>query len=101
MRTRWLAPLLFLALGGCRGGEGRAEAKPAPGSSATPAPSASLAPAAPAAPVASAASVEKANRDGPRVYAKTRFVWIHPEPNGVGWIGYLWFGGSVKLRDHE
>jgi hypothetical protein len=37
--------------------------------------------------------------DAPRVYAKSRFVWIRPEPDGSKeWIGYLWTGGSVKLR---
>ncbi len=40
-------------------------------------------------------------RDGPRVYAKTRFVWIHSEPGAAGWIGFLWFGGSVKLKQAE
>jgi hypothetical protein len=35
---------------------------------------------------------------GPRVYAKTRFVWIRPEPDASKqWIGYLWTGESVKL----
>jgi hypothetical protein len=34
----------------------------------------------------------------PRLYAKTRFVWIKPEPGAEGWIGFLWTGGSVKLR---
>ncbi len=32
------------------------------------------------------------------MYAKTRFVWIRYEPDSPGWIGYLWFGGSVRLR---
>jgi hypothetical protein len=35
----------------------------------------------------------------PRLYAKTRFVWIKPEPGSEGWIGFLWTGGSVALRD--
>lgn len=35
----------------------------------------------------------------PRVYAKTRFVWIRPEPDStLEWIGYLWIGGSVELK---
>jgi len=34
----------------------------------------------------------------PRVYAKTRFVWIRPEPDASKqWIGYLWTGESAKL----
>jgi hypothetical protein len=38
-------------------------------------------------------------RDAPRVYALTRNVWIREEPNGKStWIGFLWFGGSVKVR---
>lgn len=37
--------------------------------------------------------------DGPRVYAKTRYVWIRPYPDSsLQWIGYLWYGGSAKLR---
>ena len=35
----------------------------------------------------------------PRVYARTRYVWIRPEPDASKeWIGYLWTGGSVALR---
>lgn len=35
----------------------------------------------------------------PRVYAKTRFVWVRPEPDAQKqWIGYLWTGGSVPLK---
>lgn len=34
----------------------------------------------------------------PRVYAKTRFVWIRQRPEWASqWIGYLWPGESVKL----
>lgn len=40
--------------------------------------------------------------DAPRVYAKTRFVWIRPEPRqDVQWIGFLWTGGSVALKSRE
>jgi hypothetical protein len=36
--------------------------------------------------------------DAPRVYAKTRFVWIRERPEWASqWIGYLWPGESVKL----
>jgi len=37
--------------------------------------------------------------DKPRVYAKTRFVWVRLEPDtSKGWIGYLWIGGSAPLK---
>ena len=37
--------------------------------------------------------------DAPRLYAKSRFVWIRERPDwGAGWIGYLWHGGSAKLK---
>ncbi|HVW30237.1 MAG TPA: L,D-transpeptidase [Polyangiaceae bacterium] len=39
-----------------------------------------------------------ASSDAPRVYAKTRFVWIRERPEWASqWIGYLWPGESVKL----
>ncbi len=35
----------------------------------------------------------------PRVYAKSRFVWIREHPNAdMQWIGFLWTGGSVALK---
>lgn len=38
----------------------------------------------------------------PRVYALTRNVWVRPKPTHAhSWIGFLWFGSSVKLRDPE
>jgi len=37
-----------------------------------------------------------------RVYARTRFVWIRPEPDSAKeWIGYLWTGGSVALKSKK
>ncbi len=40
--------------------------------------------------------------DGARVYAKTRNVWIRSMPQSdVQWIGYLWWGGSVKTRSER
>ncbi len=40
--------------------------------------------------------------DGPRVYAKSRHVWIRSMPTSdVQWIGFLWWGGSVKIRDEK
>jgi lipoprotein-anchoring transpeptidase ErfK/SrfK len=42
--------------------------------------------------------VLRAAEPGPRVYAKTRFVWIRPEPDASKqWIGYLWTGESARL----
>lgn len=36
----------------------------------------------------------------PRLYAKTRHVWIYAELDATKqWIGYLWSGTSVRLRD--
>src|SRR5690606_33840054 len=38
--------------------------------------------------------------DALRVFAKTRHVWIRSMPQSdVQWIGYLWWGGSVKVRE--
>jgi hypothetical protein len=38
----------------------------------------------------------------PRVYAKSRNVWIRGKPTTkTQWIGFLWFGNSVKLRETE
>jgi hypothetical protein len=96
------APLLLVA--GCA--QGRAEqqspleahAAPAPTPSAAierpvtaPAPAASS----PIVPARAAAEVA----DGPRIYAKTRHVWVRPEPSAEKqWIGFLWTGGSAKLK---
>ena len=42
---------------------------------------------------------KKAQIDTARVYAKSRFVWIRAIPNAKAqWIGFLWAGGSVKIR---
>ncbi len=38
----------------------------------------------------------------PRVYARSRFVWIWPRPDvSAQWIGFLWLGGSAKLASTE
>ncbi len=43
-----------------------------------------------------------ADQGGPRVYARTRYVWIRPEPDASKeWIGYLWTGGSVALKSSK
>jgi L,D-transpeptidase catalytic domain len=40
--------------------------------------------------------------DGPRLYARTRNVWIRPKPDSEEeWTGYLWWGDSVKLREPD
>jgi hypothetical protein len=36
----------------------------------------------------------------PRLYPLTRNVWVRPHPSHADpWIGFLWFGSSVRLRD--
>ncbi len=70
-----------------------------------PAPSAEVPEQAPAASAAVIAKVKpKAapkKDDGPRLYVKSRFAWVHPQPGSEGWIGYLWSGASVKLKKPE
>jgi hypothetical protein len=37
--------------------------------------------------------------ESPRVFAKTRFVWVREHASWASqWIGYLWPGSSVRLR---
>jgi hypothetical protein len=87
-------PALFgLALLGCSTGSAEASGGPEP--AATPS---SAAPAA-ASPMQVEPPKPEPKPEPPRVYAKTRFVWIKAEPGGQGWIGFLWTGGSVQLRD--
>ena len=39
---------------------------------------------------------------GPRVYALTRNVWVRPRASAKdSWIGFLWFGASVRVRIPE
>ena len=57
------------------------------------------APTAADAPAPTAASSTPSAPPVARVYARTRYVWIRPEPDGSKeWIGYLWTGGSVALK---
>lgn len=59
-------------------------------------------PAAPAAEGPRPADAEATQEDGPRVYAKTRYVWIRSAPRPKApWLGYLWVGGSVRLKSAE
>lgn len=72
----------------------RAPAEPAPVASA----SASASPS--ASPTAAASTPEAPSP--PRVYSRTRYVWIRPEPDASKeWIGYLWTGESVALRSKK
>jgi hypothetical protein len=48
-------------------------------------------------PAATPAPPAPAADDSPRVWAKSRFVWIRESPEDDSWVGFLWFGGSVKL----
>lgn len=49
-----------------------------------------------------AASAPNRTDSAPRVYAKSRFVWVWPRPDASSeWIGFLWLGGSAALRDEE
>jgi L,D-transpeptidase catalytic domain len=95
-------PCSLAALGVLLAGCASHERDPAP---EEPAPAASAAPAEATrdAPPSASTAPKPANAatDGPRLYAKSRFVWVHPQPSESGWIGYLWFGGSVKLKDPE
>jgi hypothetical protein len=35
----------------------------------------------------------------PRVYVKSRYVFVRPRPDvNADWLGFLWFGASVELR---
>jgi hypothetical protein len=48
------------------------------------------------------APAERPPRDAPRVFAKTRNVWVRSAPTSdVQWIGMLWLGGSAKVRGPE
>lgn len=115
-----LGPLLGLVVGaGCAANERppRKQAVNVPATPAKPAAPAAPAPApappaAPPAPKVVALEAREPERgpwqpsrtepltDAPRVYAKSRFVWIWPEASSEGqWIGFLWTGGSAKLRD--
>lgn len=106
------APLIFVAaLSGCEGGESvLGTAVAAEELTAPPAleakPVANFATRAAPLPLATAVveskpapPAEDAAAEAPRVYSKTRFVWIRERPDwGSGWLGYLWHGGSARLK---
>lgn len=101
-----LAPLTLLLLAGCEERLSAASAAiPAAPSVGAPAVASSreaettvTLPAPPAA-ASIAAALAAPLRDGPRVYAKSRFVWVREAPGDESWIGFLWTGGSARLRD--
>ena len=82
--------------------EREAEAHPAPAKSAQPAENDSTPPPKPASSAEATIPPEPAEPAKPRVYAKSRFVWIREYPSSeVQWIGYLWTGGSVALKSDK
>ena len=95
-----LLPGLFVALASCAGHEGGSERTAEPAASAS-APAPAAAPKVEAAPPSRPATSKKDDR--PRVYAKTRFVWVRAQPSTAGknWLGFLWVGGSAKLKETE
>lgn len=48
---------------------------------------------------ASAGSPSAPRSDEPRLYVKSRFVFVRPRPDAnADYLGFLWFGAAVKLR---
>lgn len=91
---------MLFAASACREPEGTAKAHPRLEVPASPPPaiSAAMAPSA-TAPSAEASAGPSAADSTPRLYAKSRFVWVWPEPSAQKqWIGFLWTGSSVKLK---
>ncbi|MEB2310472.1 MAG: L,D-transpeptidase family protein [Sorangiineae bacterium] len=80
-----------------------AAARPHPSAAPVEPPSAAPSPEAGAASDAPPVAPEGPKDDGPRVYAKSRFVWIMPQPGASqnSWTGFMWFGESVKLKRAE
>lgn len=103
--SRGLAALTLTVAVGCSERSGSTELPLERSEGATaPAPTAAAtAPTLDAASTASAPEIAppRAPRRAPHgyVYARTRFVWIRPQPGeGSGWIGYLWTGGAAPLK---
>ena len=99
----------LFSVSGCDQAQGSLPEQPTPAPVATvapnPAPSAALPslpstpPSLPSTPLASSQAERRPPTDAVRVYAKTRHVWIRSMPQGdVQWLGYMWWGGSVKAR---
>ncbi len=89
-------PLLLCTVASCtKAPERPAEVRPATSLSS------------PSAATATTAAPPRATRavvpnDGPRVYAKARFVYVYPEPSSrLKWIGYLSSADSVRLKSSE
>lgn len=109
MRSRSSLVLLMTAAG-CAQSRADVGETSRPAASVAPVVAPAAPPAAPAAPTTSAsapppaasAPVPAPAAQGPRLYAKTRNVWIRPEPDAEKqWIGFLWTGSSVRLRSDE
>ncbi|MBK8252998.1 MAG: L,D-transpeptidase family protein [Polyangiaceae bacterium] len=46
-----------------------------------------------------ASAAPSALPQGPHIWGKSRFTWIHPSPFATGgWIGYVGLGGAVALK---
>lgn len=93
--ARFLALFVAGAVAGCASTERKGDVDEAP----EPARSSATAPE-PEVPDAAMAPTAPED-DSPRVYAKSRYVWVVSQPGAEGWIGFLWFGSSVKLRPLE
>jgi hypothetical protein len=99
--VRALALFCGLPLLSCGHAEPSAQASQAPARASAivlPASPSAVSSAAPVPAASSASPAPPAVEPGPRVYSKTRFVWIRPEPDASKqWIGYMWTGESAKL----
>ena len=102
-KTVWTALALAALQPGCASGEGDGVASAKAPTTATASKARASRPV--AKPPVDKARTRTARKEraaeGPRVYAKTRFVWVRPQPGLQGWIGYLWFGGSVRLKSKK
>jgi L,D-transpeptidase catalytic domain len=95
----WIA-LAAVGVTGCARGKHKQNPPAPPASHAVAAKLSATAalPPASADPPPDAGAAPPADDGAPRVYALTRFVWIEPTPAYTEWMGYMWFGGSVKLK---
>jgi len=82
-------------------GEAEAEAHPNPRPTVSPVPPAAVPEESPEIPAAAQAGEPPAKTPDPRprVYAKTRFVWVRDQPSWSSpWLGYLFPGESVAIK---